>query len=132
MGRKKLRSESGCDEERICVALFADASERAVAGVNDCIVGELHEFAAERVRDLIHGAAPEIGAADTAGEKRVASEEARRRNSDGAGVFGQIEANAAGRVAGRMNDVGFEGAPIERVAFFEELIDISDFRSGNA
>jgi hypothetical protein len=47
---------------------------------------------------------------------------------DVAGIFGEIEADAAGRVAGSVNDIGLETAPTESVAFLEEMIDVDEFR----
>ena len=105
---REITSESGCDQKGIGVAFFADAGEAAVTGIDDSVVGELHEFAADGFGDLFHGAAPEIGTADAAGEERVASKKARSRNGDGASVFREIEADAAGRVAGRVHYGGLE------------------------
>jgi hypothetical protein len=59
--------------------------------------------------DGVIGAAPEIGAADGAGEKRVAGEENL--------LLRQVETRAAGRVAGRVEDLGAEAcAPADFIA----------------
>src|SRR5271168_2221980 len=97
------RNFLGSDQEGIGVALLAYGCQAAVAGVDDGFIGQLHDLAANRVRDLIHRAAPEIRAANAAGEESVAGEEARRGNCDSAGIFRNVEAHAAWGVAGSMN-----------------------------
>ncbi len=119
-------------EVGIGVAFVADGGDGAVAGVDDGVVGEMHEFGFQRVDNLIEGAAPEIGAANAAGEKRVSGEELGLGEMDFTGVLGEIEADTAGRVAGSVNDVGLEAAPTESVAFFKKMIDIDEIGRGNA
>jgi aminomethyltransferase len=102
-----------------------------VAWIDDGVVGQLHQLAAQRVRDLVHRTAPQIGAANAAGKKRVAREETRGGYGDGAGVLGQIEAYAARRVSGSVHDVGLERTPTQRIALFQKLIHVSDFRRGD-
>lgn len=111
-------------EEGVGVAFVADGGGGAVAGVNDGVVRELEEFGLNGIHDLIERAAPEIGAADAAGEERVSREELRLGELDGAGVFGEIQRDAAGRVAGSVNDIGLEAAPTKGVAVFEEMINV--------
>lgn len=65
------------DEEGIGVAFDADGGGGAVARVDNGGVCELQELISQGVHDLGHGAAPQIGAADTAGEKSVAGDELR-------------------------------------------------------
>ena len=67
--RKFLRHQEG-----VGMALRADGGCDAVAGVDDGVVGEFKEFGADRVHDIFHGAAPEIGAANASSEERVAGE----------------------------------------------------------
>jgi hypothetical protein len=124
-------NDSGGDQKRIGVALLADAGQAAVAGVHDGVVGQLHQLAAKRVRDLVHRTAPQIGAANAASKKRVARKKARSRYGDGARVLRQIEAYTAGRVSGSVHDVGLERAPTQRVALFQKLIHVRDFRRGD-
>lgn len=108
------------------MAFAADGGGGAVAGVDYGVVGELEEFGLQGIHDLIERAAPEIRAADAAGEKRVSRKELRLGELDVAGIFGEIEADAAGRVAGSVNDIGLETAPTESVAFLEEMIDVDE------
>lgn len=98
-----------------------------MAGVDDGVVGKLEEFGLQGIHDLIERAAPEIGAADAAGEEGVSRKELRLGELDAAGIFGEIQGDAAGRVAGSVNDVGLETAPTESVAFLEKMIDIHKF-----
>jgi len=65
---------SGGDEEGIGLAFFADRGGEAMTGMHNRVIRQLHQFAAQRIHDLLHRAAPEISATDAAGEKRVASE----------------------------------------------------------
>lgn len=100
--------------------------------IDDGVLGELHDLAADGVRDLAHRAAPQIGAADASGEKRVSGEKAGSGHKDGAGIFRQVEADAAGRVARGMDYAGLKRAPTKRVALFQELVNVGDFRRCNA
>jgi len=77
---------------------------------------------------LIHRATPEISAADAPSEKCVASEELGIGQSEIDADVGEIEADAAWSVPRRVNYFCFEKAPAERVAFFEQMIDLGDFR----
>lgn len=77
-------------EEGVGVALVADGGGGAVAGVDDGVVGELEEFGLQGIHNLIERAAPEIGAADAAGEECVSREELRLGEFDVAGILGQI------------------------------------------
>ena len=105
-------------EEGVRVALVADGRGGAVAGVDDGVIRELEEFGLNGIHDLIERAAPEIGAADAAREEGVSRKELRLAELNGAGVFGEIQRDAAGRVAGSVNDIGLETAPTEGVAVF--------------
>jgi len=119
-------------EEGVGVAFVADGGGGAVAGVDDGVVGKMHEFGFQRADDLIEGAAPKIGAANAAGEERVSGEELGLGEMDFTGILGEIEADTAGRVAGSVNDVGLEAAPTESIAFLEKMIDIDEIGRGNA
>jgi hypothetical protein len=81
---------------------------------------------------LIERAAPKIGAANAASEQRVSGEELGLGEMDFAGILREIEANAAGRVAGSVNDVGLEAAPTESVAFLEKMVDVNELGRGYA
>ena len=109
------------------MALAADGGAGAVAGVDDGVVGKLEEFGLQGIHDLIERAAPEIGAADAAGEECVSREELRLGELDAADVLGEIQTDAARSMAGSVNDVGLEAAPTESVAFLEKMIDIHEF-----
>jgi len=114
------------------VAFVADGGGGAMAGVDDSVVGEMHEFGFQRVDDLIERAAPKIGAANAAGEERVSGKELRFGEMDFTGILGEIQADTAGSVAGSVNNVGLEAAPTESVAFLEKMIDIDEIGSGHA
>src|SRR4029077_479536 len=105
LGRRK---ESDVNQERIGVAFLADAGQTAVTGIDDGVIGQRHELAAKRVGDLVHRAAPQIGAANASGEERVACKQTRSKHGDSSGVFRQVEAHAPGSVAGSVNDAGLE------------------------
>jgi hypothetical protein len=77
-------------KEGVGVALVADGGGRAVAGMDDGIIGELEELGLQGIHKLIIRAAPEIGAANAAGEEGVACKELRLGELDLAGVFGEI------------------------------------------
>jgi len=131
LGQGKDRDESGL-EVGIRVALVADGGGGTVTGVDDGVIGELEEFGVQRIHDLIEGATPEIGTADAASEESVSREELRLSEMDFTGILGEIQADAARRVAGGVNDVGLEATPTERVAFLEKMIDIDEFGSFHA
>src|SRR5580692_6050378 len=114
--RRRNRKHSGIDQKRICVALLADAGQTTVSWIDDRFVGQLQQLAAQRVRDLVHRTAPQIGAANAACKKRVARKKAWSGNGDRAGVLWQIEAHAARRVSGSVHDVGLERTPTQCVA----------------
>ncbi len=109
------------------MALVADGGGGAVAGVDDGVIRELEELGVQRIHNLIEGATPEIGTADAASEESVSREELRLGELDFAGNLGEIQADAARRVAGGVNDVSLEAAPTERVAFLKKMIDIHEF-----
>jgi len=69
----------------------ADGGGGAMAGVDDGVVGKLEEFGLQGIHDLIERAAPEIGAADAAGEEGVSRKELRLGEFDAAGIFGEIQ-----------------------------------------
>jgi len=83
----------GCglrEKEGVGVAFVADGGGGAVARVDDGVVRELEEFGLQGIHDLFVRAAPEIGAADAAGEERVSCEELRLGETDLAGILGEI------------------------------------------
>ncbi len=47
---------------------MADGGDGTVARVDDSVVGQVHQFCAERLHDLVQRAAPKVGAADAASE----------------------------------------------------------------
>lgn len=126
-----------------------------MARMHDSIIGQMHQFCAQGIHDLLHRAAPEIGASDASGEESIAGEKLRRehdvfsravrsiwflsfvrsgglsaliRGSDFSSVVGEIERDATGGVPRRVNDAGFEESPVQDVAFFQELIDVGEIR----
>jgi hypothetical protein len=113
-------------EEGVGVAFVADGGGGAVAGVDNRVVREMEQFGFQGIDDLVQRAAPKIGAADAAGEKCIPGEELGFGELDCTSVLGEIEADAAGSVAGSVNYVGLEAAPTESVAFLEQMIDIDE------
>ncbi len=111
---------------------MTDGGAGAVAGMDDGGVWELEKFISERQHDVVVGAAPEIRAADTAGKERVAGEELGLAEGEIAAIVRKVERNAAGRVAGRVNDAGEEVAPLEDIAFLEQLVNFDEFRRAHA
>lgn len=111
---------------------MADGGGGTVAGMDDGVVGELEELGFQGIHKLIKRAAPEVGAADAAGKERVSREELRLGQLDLAGIFGEIQRDAAGGVTGGVNDIGLEAAPTESVAFLEKMIDVDEFGSFHA
>ncbi len=107
--------------------LVADGRGRTVARIHDRLIGQPHQFCAQGIHDLVHGTAPQIRAADAAGKKRVSGKKLRRRNSDFSGVMRKIERDAAGGVAGCVNDLRLERPPVQNVAFLQQLIDVGKF-----
>ena len=77
-------------EERIGVAFVADGGGGAVAGMDYGLVGEMEQFGSEGIDNLIERAAPQIGAANAAGEERVSGKELRFGELDFAGILGEI------------------------------------------
>jgi hypothetical protein len=86
---KRLRGGLG-EEVGVGVTLVADGGAGAVAGMDDGVIGELEELRLQGIHKLIIRAAPEIGAANAAGEEGVACKELRLGELDLAGVFGEI------------------------------------------
>jgi len=76
---------------------------------------------------LVVGTAPEIGAANAAGEKSVAGKELRVSESGVGSIGGQVEGNAARSVTGGVDDVSEEIAPLQHVTFLEQLMNIDEF-----
>ncbi len=112
--------------------LLRDAGHGAMSGINNGLVGKLHDLAAQRVHDVVHRAAPEIGASDTPGEERVSSEELRRRSCDRARILGEVKTNTSGCMTRRVDDASFERAPAQGVPLFQQLIDFRQIRRGYA
>ena len=108
------------------MAFLANGGGKAVAGMHDCVVGEREELSDEGFHDFFHGAAPKVGTADAACEERVAREEDRHGDGNFASVRGKEETGAAWRVAGCMNHLSGQIAPLQRVAFAQELVNFGD------
>jgi hypothetical protein len=119
-------------EEGIASALAADGGDFAVARIDERVVGKLQKLLRERLHYFLERAAPKIGAANAASKQRVPSKELRLAELNGAGVLWQEKANAAGSVAGSVEDVGMVAAPLEGVAIFQEVIDGGEFWRAHA
>jgi hypothetical protein len=113
------------------MAFVADGGGGAVAGMDDGGVWELHEFVFERGDEFVEGAAPEVGAADAAGEERVAGKELRLSQRGVLAFRRQIQRNTSRGVPRGVNDVGEEVAPLEGVTFFEKLVNFDEFGRAN-
>jgi len=123
---------SGVDQEGIGIAFLANGGQRSVPGLHDSLIGQLHQLAEKRVPDLVHRTAPQIGAANAAREKCVTCKKSGGRQGDCSRVLGKVKGDTSRRVARSVDDFGFEGAPPQRVTLFQELVDLRDFRRGNA
>lgn len=110
------------------MAFLTDGGRKAVAGMHDGVVRECEEFGDEGVHNFFRGATPKVGAANAAREERVACEEDWRGDGDFAGVGRKKKAGTAGRVAGGVNHLGLQVAPLQRVAFAQELVHVADGR----
>ena len=80
---------------------------------------------------MVERAAPEVGAADAAREESVAGEKLRLAKNGVFVVGGQVERDTAGSVTGSVDDVSEKIAPLQDVAFLEELVDFDEFGSGH-
>src|SRR5579863_6744870 len=113
-------------EERIAGALVANCCWGAVAGIHDRLIRQNQQLLMYRAQNLLKRAAPEVGPANTPGKKRVPSKELPRFGASFHLWLGsQIKRDAPRRVSRRMQDIGFETAPAERVALAQEFIDAS-------
>src|SRR5580704_14039458 len=108
-------------EERIAGALVANRGWAAMAGIDDRFIRQNQQLLVNGTQNLFKRAAPEVGPADAAGEKRVSGEEPSRFGASFRGSFrlrlrGEIKRDASRRVPRRMQDIGLEPAPAQRIA----------------
>lgn len=96
----------------IGIALKADFGRAAVAGVDLEIRVEHEDFFLQCGNEVAHRAAGQIGAADGAFKQRIAAHD---------NAFAD-EADAAGRVAGRVDDLERAAAEVYGVAFVQDDI----------
>src|ERR1700757_624964 len=99
-------------QKGIGVALVADGGADAMARRDDGGLGKPQEFVVKGCHHLVERAAPQVSAADTSGEKSVPSKELRAGENGVVGVGGQVERNATWCVAGSVEDVCKETAPL--------------------
>ncbi len=110
------------------MALLSDGGDGPMARIHGRFVREVHELCAKRIHNLLHGAAPQVGAADAACKERVPGEKLRRRDANFAGVVREIEAYAPRGVTGGMDHLCLERAPMQAISLFQQLIDLCEFR----
>ena len=96
---------------------MADGGAEAVAGMDDGGIGKLHELVFQRGEDLVERTTPEVRSADAPGEESVTRKELRLSESSVVSVTGKVERDAAGRVAGSVDNVREEVAPLEDIPF---------------
>lgn len=107
-------------EEGVGLAFFADGGGGAVAGEDAGDVGKGEEAVVDGAEELAGVAAGEVGAADGVGEEGVTGEEEV--------VLGEEEAEAAGGVAGSVEDGGGDArsSGIEGGAAQVELLAVAN------
>src|SRR5579859_1055445 len=108
-------------EERIAGALIANCGWAAMAGIDNRLIRQNQQLLVNGTQNLLKRPSPEVGPADAAGEKRVSGEKSSRFGASSRASFrlrlrGQIKRDASRRVSRRMQDIGFEPAPAERIA----------------
>ena len=88
------------NQKRVTFALFSNRGERAVAGDDYRFVGQRQHRRVQRAQNFLHRAARQVGAADRTGEERVPGNQFL--------LSGEVQANAAFGVAGRVQNVGLQ------------------------
>ena len=111
-------------QEWITFALPADGGCGAVAGDDAGLVWQREESAADRIHELRAISQPKIGAADVAGEERVASDECIEGSKE--------QADAAWGVTGRMDDLGGKAFEANQETVVETFIGRCGWRGGYA
>src|SRR4051794_3260706 len=101
-------------QERICLALLADAAHRTVAAEEGDFVRKRHELHLDRRDEGGVIAADDVGATDGTAEQHVAD--------DGEGLAARDEDDAAGRVPRAVQDVEGKLADRDRVALVEPAV----------
>src|SRR5437870_4956352 len=99
-------------DERVCRPLVADARFRHVPRQHDRVIRQRQQLLHDAVHLLLVVAAGQVRAADGALEQRIAAEEHAFR----------VVREAAGGVAGRMEDLQLEAVDLDLVAFLREEV----------
>ncbi len=95
-----------------------------MAGDDHGVIRECEHGVVQRAQDFLHRSAGQVGASDGAGEESVAGDQFL--------VGGKIEADAAFRVSGRVQDAGAERARGDGFSALDILIDNDRARWGHA
>src|SRR5207253_951078 len=76
---EKFEQMFGRERGRLAVSLdrLTNGGDGPMGRMDDSVVRQVHQFSAQGIHDLLHGAAPQVGAANAPGKKRVAGKELR-------------------------------------------------------
>lgn len=102
-------------EERVCLALVTQRCLLPMAGDDQCVLRQGHKAGVNGAEQRLAVATGQVGAADGAGEEGVAGEEQF--------LLWEKKADAAGGVAGGVNDLRFEPGDAGGEAVFGALIE---------
>jgi len=115
-------------QKGVAVSFVADGRAVAVAGMDDCGVGKLQDFAFERGKNLVQRTSPKIGSANAPCKKRIPGEELRLAQTGISPIGWQIKRNAARRVPRGVHHICTEFAPFESISVFQQLVNFDQFR----
>ena len=102
----------------------ADGGDGAVTGNDSGFVGQSEQAGVDGVDDLLGIAAGQVGAADAAGEERVAGDDHFERR--------EMKADGTLGVAGRVEDLGGVVVEADTMAVGQGFVGRGGFGSGNA
>lgn len=121
-----MKDEIGLSLPHIGIVLFfvSDCGWTAVAGEDVYRVGQNVEFVADAVKQVLVVAAGKIGTADTFIKQHIACDEQL--------VFGVVEHDVAGRVAGCVQHIKTVAADMKLCTFFKPLFGCESGTDGKA
>jgi hypothetical protein len=120
------------NQEGIRLTFLADSRARTMTRMHNCFVRKLHQFASQRIHDLLHGTSPQVDAPNAPGKQRVTCKELRPSRGDLPRVRRQIKRDASRAMARRVHHVSRQRSPLQRVAVRKKLIDFSHLRRRHA
>jgi hypothetical protein len=103
-------------QEGIALSLITNRGQRSVSGNDDSFVGQSQNTVVKGVQDFLVGSSRKIGASDAPGKQSIARDQF---------VFSrEVEADAALRVPGCVQDLGCERTSFHGVGVAKVLIDL--------